>query len=58
MFLHVLGAKPLDGYRVEVCFNDGREGIAENQWTPGGTSDNLILRFSWRISDGADTLCY
>ena len=23
------GARPLDGYRVEVCFDDGREGIAD-----------------------------
>ena len=29
MFLHVINAKPLDGYRVEVCFDDGREGIAD-----------------------------
>ena len=29
MFLHVTSAKPLDGYRVEVCFDDGREGIAD-----------------------------
>ena len=31
MFLHVTNAKPLDGYRVEVCFDDGREGIADWQ---------------------------
>ena len=29
MFLHVTDAKPLDGYRVAVCFDDGREGIAD-----------------------------
>ena len=29
MFLHVMSAKPLDGYRVKVCFDDGREGIAD-----------------------------
>ena len=29
MFLHVTHAKPLDGYRVEVGFDDGREGIAD-----------------------------
>ena len=29
MFLHVTSAKPLEGYRVEVCFDDGREGIAD-----------------------------
>ena len=29
MFLHVTHAKLLDGYRVEVCFDDGREGIAD-----------------------------
>ena len=29
MFLHVKSANPLDGYRVAVCFNDGREGIAD-----------------------------
>ena len=29
MFLHVTNARPLDGYRVEVCFDDGREGIAD-----------------------------
>ncbi|MCY4377022.1 MAG: hypothetical protein OXC31_24970 [Spirochaetaceae bacterium] len=22
-------ARPLDGFRVEVCFDDGREGVAE-----------------------------
>ena len=29
MFLHVTHAKPLDGYRVEVGFDDGREGVAD-----------------------------
>ena len=29
MFLHVTKAKPLDCYRVEVCFDDGRRGIAD-----------------------------
>lgn len=29
MFLHVTSAKPLEGYRVEVCFDDGREGVAD-----------------------------
>jgi hypothetical protein len=29
MFLHVTGAKQLDDYRVRVCFDDGREGIAD-----------------------------
>lgn len=29
MFLHVTNARPLDGYRVEVCFDDGREGVAD-----------------------------
>ena len=29
MFLHVTSAKPLDGCKVQVCFDDGREGIAD-----------------------------
>ena len=29
MFLHVTKARPLDGYRVAVCFDDGREGVAD-----------------------------
>ena len=29
MFLHVTNARPLDGSRVEVCFDDGREGVAD-----------------------------
>ena len=29
MFLHVTNAKPLDCYRVEVCFDNGRKGIAD-----------------------------
>ena len=29
MFLHVTSAKSLDGYSVEVCFDDGREGISD-----------------------------
>ena len=29
MFRHVTSARPLDGFRVEVCFDDGREGIAD-----------------------------
>ena len=29
MFLHVTNVRPLDGYKVEVCFDDGREGIAD-----------------------------
>ncbi|MDE0213340.1 MAG: DUF2442 domain-containing protein [Deltaproteobacteria bacterium] len=29
MFLHVTKATPLGGFRVQVCFNDGREGVAD-----------------------------
>ena len=29
MILHVTDAKYLDGYKVEVSFNDGRKGIAD-----------------------------
>jgi len=29
MFLHITEAKPLDNYRVEVTFNDGKRGIAD-----------------------------
>ena len=29
MFLHINSAKPLDGFRVEVRFDDGREGVAD-----------------------------
>ena len=29
MFLHVVEAKYLNDYRVEVAFNDGRKGIAD-----------------------------
>ena len=29
MFLHVTKAKPLDNYRVEVTFDDGRQGVAD-----------------------------
>ena len=29
MFLHVTKARPLDGYRVEVCFDNGRKGVAD-----------------------------
>ena len=29
MFLHVTAAKPLGDYRVKVCFDDGRVGIAD-----------------------------
>lgn len=29
VFLHVESAKPLEGYRVVVCFDDGRGGIAD-----------------------------
>lgn len=29
MFLHVTHAKYLEGYKVEVSFNDGRKGIAD-----------------------------
>ena len=29
MFLHVKHAAPLDGYKVEVRFDDGREGVAD-----------------------------
>jgi hypothetical protein len=29
VFLHVTSAIPLDGFRVEVCFDDGREGVAD-----------------------------
>ena len=29
MFLHLKAARPLGGYRVEVRFDDGREGIAD-----------------------------
>ena len=29
MFLHVTNAKYVEDYKVEVTFNDGREGIAD-----------------------------
>jgi hypothetical protein len=29
MILHVTNAKYLDGYKVEISFNDGRKGIAD-----------------------------
>ena len=29
MFLHVTSATPVDGYRVQVSFDDGREGVAD-----------------------------
>lgn len=29
MFLHVIGARYLEEFRVEVSFNDGRKGIAD-----------------------------
>lgn len=29
MFLHVTSATPAEGYRVQVCFDDGREGVAD-----------------------------
>ena len=29
MFLHVTSAMPVEGYRVQVRFDDGREGVAD-----------------------------
>ena len=29
MFLHVTKATPLDGFRIKVHFDDGREGVAD-----------------------------
>ena len=29
MLLHVTSAKPVEGYRVQVRFDDGREGVAD-----------------------------
>ena len=29
MLLHVTSAKPVEGYRVQVSFDDGREGVAD-----------------------------
>jgi len=29
MFLHITKARPLDGYRIEVRFDNGREGVAD-----------------------------
>ncbi len=29
MFLHITKATPLDGFRVKVCFDDGRDGVAD-----------------------------
>ena len=29
MLVHVVDAKYIDGYRIEVSFNDGRKGIAD-----------------------------
>lgn len=29
MFVHVTSARALDGFKVEVCFDDGRQGIAD-----------------------------
>ena len=29
MFLHLKAARPLGGYRIEVRFDDGRQGVAD-----------------------------
>ena len=29
MFLHVTNATPVERYQVKVCFDDGREGVAD-----------------------------
>jgi hypothetical protein len=29
MLLHVTHAKPMDGYKIKVSFNDGRSGVAD-----------------------------
>ena len=29
MLIHVVKAKYVDGYRIEVAFNDGRQGVAD-----------------------------
>ena len=29
MFLHIISARYVNGYRIEVKFNDGREGVAD-----------------------------
>ena len=42
MILHVVEAKHLGGYRVEVGFNDGKRGIADlTEALSGGIFENL-----------------
>ena len=67
MFLHVIDAKYVEDYKVEVCFNNGRKGIADLTESLTGsmfeqlkdksmfadfTVDKELATISW--SNGAD----
>jgi len=62
MLVHVVNAKYVDGYRIEVSFNDGRKGIADLADTLHGPAfEKLIDKSEFRrfaVDKELDTLVW
>ena len=58
MLVHIVDAKYVDGYRIEVLFNDGRKGVADLGETLKGPNDLVFDgtdTFTYTASDGTST---
>lgn len=62
MFLHITQASYLDGYRVEVVFNDGKKGVADlSEALKGAVFEplkNVALFAKFCVDDELETLVW
>ncbi len=62
MILHVVNASYVDGYRIEVTFNDGRTGIADLEGTLDEPAFEKLKDRSefknFKVDDELDTLVW
>lgn len=62
MILHIINAKYIDGYKIEVAFNDRRKGTADLSETLHGTmfeplKDQHVFS-QVRVDDTLGTICW
>ena len=62
MFLHITNAKYLDGYKLEVAFNDGRTGTADLKEALHGAMfeplKDLNVFSQAKVDDTLGTICW
>ena len=62
MLIHVINAKYVDGYRIEVTFNNGRKGIADLAGTLNGPVFEKLKDKSefcrFKVDEELDTLVW